>query len=277
MKRTLLFFTSILLLSLYSCNNDANEAVVNDPTAKVITSENLIEFVFEGEKYSTVYTIVGDSMVLEDKEAADILNAVKYSDNYSITFNEDGAVISKKSDLMEESSLVQLRGSAAANRGGGSSNNGGFTQPKFIIGMVLIYDSNGKSKLFTATGNEGIVEEALMKYGWEGKRVLSFKVMNLTNEPWILDHYSSELFGTGKTKIEIPPSSVSNVEKTSIQSSNGGSSEGLVAYLTTHWERLTHSSVESFRYLPKNGWEDVKFTNNSGGRTTGGSRNTSGR
>lgn len=268
MKKTLLFFVSILLLTQYSCTNESNEDILDSATSKVTNPENLIEFTFEGKKYSTIYTKVGDSLIFANKEASDILNTAKYSGNYSITFNEDGAVIDEKTvSLSQEASLVELRGSAA---GGGRGGNSGTDVVEFkpMIGAVVLFDSYGNNKIFPANGNEGIQERSVMQYGWGDKRVRSFRILNMTNETWIFAYYSEILYISGTVKVEIPPNSISDIARNAIQGSNGGSQEALLAYLTTEWNRLTHSPFESFRYLPKSKWTEVQWTENEQGRTT---------
>lgn len=264
MKKALLFITSLFMLALCSCSNEYNEDFAKQTMLKETTSQNLIEFIFEGKKYSTTYTKAGDSLICDNKEASEILNAVKYTNDYSIAFNEDGIVIEDKNSVTTRA----VRRDRVDRAGNPIFIN---NEVKPILGVVILCDSKGGSKIFTTTGKEGIVEDAVDMYGWGGKRVTSFRILNLTEEPWIFDYYSSPIFFTGKVKVEIAPSSVNDVVRAAIQKSNGGSVDGaLLAYLTSEWNRLTHSPFESFRYLPKNGWSEVKKSENSVGRTTGG-------
>lgn len=263
MKKALLFITSFFLLTLFSCNNEDNEDIAKQAVSEQTIQESLIEFVFEGKKYSTAYTMVGDSLIFENKEASDILYAVKHSDNYSIGFSEYGVVIEEKNSM----SIRAVRD--RVDRGGNPIGMNNEIKP--IVGAVILCDSKGGSKIFTTTGKDGIEEEAIDIYGWGGKRVTSFRVLNLTEEPWIFDYYSSPMFLTGKVKVEIAANSVSDVVRAAIQKSNGESIDGvLLAYFTSEWNRLTHSPFESFRYLPKSEWTEVEKTENSAGRTTGG-------
>lgn len=276
MKKALLFITSLFMLALCSCSNEYNEDFAKQTMLKETTSQNLIEFIFEGKKYSTTYTKVGDSLIFENKEASDILNAAKYSNYYSITFNEDDVVIDKKAfSLSEEPSHMELRGSAASGGRGGNPGSG-IVEFKPMIGAVVLFDSYGNNKIFSANGDEGIQERSVMQYGWGDKRVLSFRILNMTDETWIFAYYSEIMYISGTVKVEIPPSSISDIARNSIQGSNGGSQEALLAYLTTEWNRLTHSPFESFRYLPKSKWTEIRWTENEQGRTTGDRGGSSG-